>query len=442
LRGSRALDIDSIFFSFDGKTAWVTTNQLGRRRLRTQGLEGRAHKDPEAVVRFLGAMQAQDYAQALWAVAVRTAGATVADVERAIAKARIVRTWPMRGTIHFVPAADAKWMLALSALRMLNRDARRLKQLEIDEATLKRSKQLFQRALAGGKQLSRKAMMTLLEEAGIPTTGQRGYHLLWHAAQIGLICPGPMLTKAPKARPTTKTKSARAEAEAEATADGVKEQSFVLLDEWVPNAKTVDREEALGRLAGRYFTGHGPATMRDFAWWGGLSLTDAKAGIAGARPKLLTETIGGVEHWRGLDGDGGARNDARVKAPAPDGGAHLLPAFDEYLIGYADRSAVLAAAHVNRIVPGGNGIFMPIIVADGQVVGTWRRKLSKDGGTVEVGLVPFKKVSARALHDMLEPAANRYAAFLGRRLASLAIIKATVAVKARIRIPEGEVTAT
>ncbi|HEY0713934.1 MAG TPA: crosslink repair DNA glycosylase YcaQ family protein, partial [Polyangia bacterium] len=141
----------------------------------------------------------------------------------------------------------------------------------------------------------------------------------------------------------------------------------------------------------------------------------------------------GVDFWRGDDD-----LKRRVKAPAPDGGAHLLPAFDEYLIAYADRSAVLAADHVDKIVPGGNGIFMPTIVLDGPIVGTWRRKLGND--TVDIGLVPFKKAGARMLTEALAPAADRYAAFLGRRLASLAVMKAAVAVKARLRIPEAAAT--
>ncbi|HEY0707559.1 MAG TPA: winged helix DNA-binding domain-containing protein [Polyangia bacterium] len=366
----------------------------------------------ESVVRWMGAMQAQDYAQALWAVAVRMTKATVADVERTIVDGRIVRTWPMRGTIHFVPAADARWMLALSAPRMLARDVRRLRQLEIDGKTLARAERIFQRALSGGKRLSRSAMLALLTEAGIPPTGQRGYHILWHAAQTGLICLGPMTFKAAAQQRVVDEADEPADA---AGAEGAKEQTFVLLDEWAPGGKALDRDEALARLARRYFTGHGPATVRDFAWWGGLSLTDARAGIAGAKPSLQSETIEGVEFW--LVADQEPRSRAIVSSRS--GRAHLLPAFDEYLIGYADRRAVLAAAHVDKIVPGGNGIFMPTIIVDGQVVGIWRRTFSKRG--VEVSLLPFKRAGLRALLAALAPAAERFAAFLGRPLASFTI---------------------
>src|SRR5437667_8624903 len=187
----------------------------------------------------MGALQAQDYQQSLWAVGLRTQSATVADIEQSIAHRKIVRTWPMRGTLHFVPGDDAKWMLSLSASRMLAKGRRRLEQLELDETIMERCKELFSDALKGNGRLSRPNAMQLLEDAGISTRNQRGYHILWYLAQTGLICLGPMQDK---------------------------QQTFVLLDEWIPHSKALSREESLVELALRYFVSRGPAPVHDFAW--------------------------------------------------------------------------------------------------------------------------------------------------------------------------------
>ena len=211
-------------------------------RLANQHITGPGFEHPEQALRWMGAIQAQDYAQAVWAIGLRSESATLVDVEQAIAEKKIVRTWPMRGTIHFVPAEDVKWMLQLSAPRMLAGVRGRQAQLGLDPAVLERSRQIFYDALHGGRRLTRAEMLATLERAGIPTQSQRGYHILWYAAQTGLICMGPMHKKA---------------------------QTFVLLDEWVPGSRDLPREEALGELARRYFSSHGPATLRDFARWAG-----------------------------------------------------------------------------------------------------------------------------------------------------------------------------
>ncbi|GCE21562.1 hypothetical protein KDK_53620 [Dictyobacter kobayashii] len=153
---------------------------IAQQRLVNQRINGERFKQPAEVVRWMGALQAQDYQAALWAIGLRTQAATLTDVEQAIADRKILRTWPMRGTLHFVPAEDAKWMLALSATRLLTRDKRRQEQLELDASIIERTRQLFYDALQGGKRLTRPAMMQLLEDSGISTKGQRGYHLLWY----------------------------------------------------------------------------------------------------------------------------------------------------------------------------------------------------------------------------------------------------------------------
>lgn len=341
-------------------------SDLGVRRLISHGLEGPGFTDPAAVVQAMGAMQAQDYSQALWAIAVRTAGATAADVEQALASRTIVRTWPLRGTLHVVAADDVRWMLALSRDRMVGRDAGRLRQLGLDAADVTRARELFAEALGGGKRLSRAEMLAVLARAGLDPAGQRGHHLLWHAAQHGDICLGPMAGREP---------------------------TFVRLDDWVGPTPALGKDEALATLARRYAASHGPATAQDFAWWAALTLTDARRALDAAAIAPAT-----------------SRKPARPSA-------HLLPGFDEYLLGYADRSDVLPAAHAGKIAPGGNGIFLPTIVVDGQVVGTWKRAVRKRA--LVLTLLPFRRVTG--LRARLEAAAARHARFLGVPLAAVTV---------------------
>jgi hypothetical protein len=357
---------------------------IARQRLFNQRIEGERFEKPEAVVRWLGAIQAQDYPQALWAIGLRLRSATVADVEKAIAEGKIVRTWPMRGTLHFVPPEDARWMLKLSASRILARDGRRLEQLGLDEGIMERSRELFYEALRGNRRLSRPEMMRLLEEAGISTQGQRGYHILWYLSQAGLICPGPMQDK---------------------------QQTFVLLDEWVPHSRELSREESLAELARRYFASHGPATVHDFAWWSGLTVTEARSGLEATMPALISESVDGREYWM--------TSDTPDHAAYDESSVHLLPAFDEYLLGYRDRTAVLAQEDASKLVPGGNGVFRPTIVVGGRVVGTWKRKLKKNA--IDLMLDPF--TSPGDWENRAIEAAGSYSDFVGLPLSSRGAVR-------------------
>ncbi|HVF42393.1 MAG TPA: winged helix DNA-binding domain-containing protein [Pyrinomonadaceae bacterium] len=348
---------------------------IAAERLANQHLSRPSLEKPYDVVRRLGAVQAQDYPGSLWAVGLRTKGATEADVEGAIAGRSIVRTWPMRGTLHFVPARDARWMLRLLTPRVVARSAARYRQLELDERTFARCGEVFARALRGGKSLTRAAMYGALEAARIPTAGQRGIHVLSRLAQDGLICFG---------------------------AREGRQQTFALLEEWVPASKTLSRGEALAELAGRYFESHGPATLRDFAWWSGLTTADAREGLEAAGPKLLREVVGGQTYW--LPTRAG-RPEPRSKDESR--GAHLLPAYDEYTVAYRDRGAALSPSAAAQT---GNGIFRPVIVVGGRVVGTWRRALGK--GSVVITPAPLSKLN-RAEARALASAANRYGEFLG-----------------------------
>jgi Winged helix DNA-binding domain len=352
---------------------------ISHQRLLHQRIAGPSFDHPSQVVQWMGAMQAQDYNQALWAVALRTIAATQSDVEQAIAEGSIVLTWPMRGTIHAVSALDVRWMLNLCAPRKLAAAGLRLKQLELDLEILSRCEHLFRTALAGGPPMTRAAIFELLERSGISPTGQRGYHILWSLAQSGLICFGPKLGK---------------------------EQTFVLLEEWVPNAPIKSRDDSLAELAKRYFTSHGPATVQDFAGWTGLTLRDARAGLESVQGQLVSEVRDQLEYWWAE----GAMNVSAASVSA----VHLLPGFDEYILGYKDRRDVMTVEHAKRIVPGGNGIFLPMIVVDGQVVGKWKRTLKKNG--VQVLLEPFLEIDS--LEERVRNSVERYCAFVGLPLLS------------------------
>jgi hypothetical protein len=352
----------------------VDAPDIARHRLRNQRITGQRLGQPAEVVRWMVGMQAQDYRQALWAIALRTQSARLAEVEQAISSGRIVRTWPMRGTLHFVPAEDVRWLLDLLAPRRLAADRTRLRQLELDERVLERCGELFATALRGGGRLSRSAMLQLLADAHIDNSGQRGYHILGRLAQAGLLCLGPVHGK---------------------------EQTFVLLDEWVPAPRRLGREAALAELAARYFASHGPATVGDFAGWAGLTLTAAREGLEAAQSGLVSERQGAKVWWWG--------NDADERGGDDPPGVVLLPGFDEYLLGYRDRSAVLAAAHAHRVVPGGNGVFFPIVVEGGRVVGTWKGAVKR--GALQVTVDPFTERAVS--NDRLAEAARRYSDFLG-----------------------------
>lgn len=331
---------------------------IARLRLRNQRLVGEHAADPEQVVRHLGAMQAQDYESALWGVAVRTTGASRAVVVAQIASGRIVRSWPMRGTLHFVPGEDVRWMLALTGARAMPKLEQRRARLAIEDATLRRAEKHTHRALEGGKQLSRGELLELLARANVPTDEQRGYHLLVQLAMRGLICFGPMRDK---------------------------QATFALLEEWAPPQRSLTREESVALLVRRYAQSHGPATASDFAWWSGLTLREAQSALA--------------------------QNEAPHDQPTSTvRSAHLLPGFDEYLLGYRDRSDVLDPAYQPQIVPGSNGVFAPILVYDGRVVGTWKRELTKRA--VLVRFKPFTKLTTVA-RAALARAAERYGTYLG-----------------------------
>ncbi|MGG7509078.1 winged helix DNA-binding domain-containing protein [Plantibacter sp. YIM 135249] len=362
------------------------TTAMLRSRLLAHGLVGERLRTPAEVVGRLLAVQAQDFASGLWAVGVRAQGSTVASVSAALDSGEVVRTWPMRGTLHLVPAEDAGWMVGVAASRVLSGMAGRHRQLELDQADFDTARGVAERLLGGGGRATRDEFMAALQNAGIHTTGQRGPHLIATLAMTSLVCWGPTAT-------TTTTQ----------------QQSLVLTEEWITSPRSLDPDEALGEFVFRYLDGHGPATVKDFVWWSKLTVAQAKRGWAVVQDRLVEQIVGGVSTWtttRAAAADEAAKASGAVGIPR----VLALPGFDEYLLGYTNRDPVLPPEHASQIVPGGNGVFLPLITVDGRIVGTWRRRVAKDRVTITP--VPFAPLSGRA-RTGFATAAKGYARFLG-----------------------------
>ncbi len=347
------------------------TKELTGLRLAAQRISTSDCDTPADVVRRMLAMQAQDLPGARWSVGLRLPGSTESDIEHALASGDIVRSWPMRGTLHFVTPDDLGWILDICAPRQAAVAAKRRQDLEITDAELLRAADVAANAMSGGISIRRDALLTKWQQAGIPTTGQRAYHLLWNLGQRKHIVFGPPEGKHP---------------------------TFALFDEWVKAPRSIERDQALAEFAGRYFGSHGPATVRDFAWWAGITLSDARRGVAAASG-LQERDFDGVAHYfsEGLE-------------IAPQG-VHALPGFDEYMLGYQDRLRVLPAEFASRIVPGNNGMFMPTIVAGGQVVGTWKRQ--ETAKIVHIEETEFSSWS-KVARTGFEGAIAKYGQFVGK----------------------------
>jgi hypothetical protein len=318
-------------------------------------------------------MQAQDYLGTLWAIGLRLPTATEKDVELAMAERTIIRTWPLRSTLHFVAAADVHWLLELTAPRIVSTASLRFERYGLDTVVLARIRKVLVKALGGSQQLTRDEIYAVLERSGISVEGQRGYHILWRMGVERIICFG---------------------------ARRGKQATFTLLEEWAPRHRKLDRDAALAELAWRYFKGHGPATLQDFVWWSGLKVSDAKAGLAMVSSRLESLTVGEKIYWMSSE-----MPSLNRLAPI----VCVLPGFDEYLLGYRDRSASLDPAHAQKVQAGSNGMFLGTIIVNGRVVGTWRRELGRKAASV---ITNFFRRPTREEAGALEAAIGRYCEFL------------------------------
>lgn len=345
---------------------------IAHERLLHQHIATPTFKTPLDVVSHLGAMQAQDYLGALWAIGLRMEHATETSIEDAVRTKSIIRTWPMRGTLHFVASRDARWMLSLMTPRIVAGSLGRFKQLGLDDDILARARRCWEHALRDGP-LVRTEMYAALEKAGISTAGYRALHLLSRLAQEQVICFGPRQGK---------------------------QHTFALFDQWIPPTKQKTTEDSLGEIVIRYFTSHGPATIQDMTWWSGLTVAQVKQGIAIAGNLLEPRIVEGITYYTGS------------KSPSPASSVadtFLLPPFDEYLVAYRNRDAALQKVHAQHYNPGANGMLSAVIVQNGQVVGTWKRTITKQN--VQVHPVPFP-APMRITKTAYEAALARYRDFL------------------------------
>jgi hypothetical protein len=351
--------------------------EIRHARLYNQRVSSTTFTRPEQVVNWLGAVQAQDYPGAKWALALRMRGASNAGIERAFARGSILRTHVMRSTWHFVTPADIRWMLSLTAPRVRAATASYDRKLGIDATLIKRSNKAIAAALSGGIQLTRQELKVAMRRAGIAADSvQRLAHLMIHAELDAVICSGALRGK---------------------------QFTYALLDERVPSTRVLSRDEALAELTRRYFTSHGPAQMHDFVWWSGLRTADVHAGLELCRRHLADEVIDGKRYWF-------ASRQRQIAPPARS--AYLLPTYDEYLNAYKDRSASLDRAHWQAVVS--RDRWRAPVVIDGQVTAGWKSTLKNGRPTITLDLA---SALTRADQRLLDVAAQRFAAFFEPELA-------------------------
>lgn len=345
--------------------ARLSRGTMGRLRLASHALTGQGHASVAGAVRWMTALQAQDLPSALWAVGQRVPGSRSADVRDALDRGLIVRSWPMRGTLHLLAPEDLKWVLDITADRLIRGMAGRHRELGISAADIDAAAEAGLQLVSGGRAASRAELFGAFERAGQPTGGQRGIHLLGILCQRGWLVQGPLAGN---------------------------QQLVVAVADWIKVSRSLGRAEGIAEWLLRYLRSHGPATERDFSWWSGIPLTEVRVALAEVTDQLVELEFNGVSYW--LSPETAALLDDGVPGARS---VLALPGFDEFLLGYTDRSLVLPPEHANVIVPGGNGVFKKIIVAGGQVVGTW----TGTAGGAAVVAHPFDSVNG------LRPAAQR-----------------------------------
>ena len=352
----------------------TTLKEIAKHRLSSQQIVATKFITAQDIVNWMGAMQAQDFAMAKLAVGIRVPNSTEETIDTALNKGEILRTHLLRPTWHFVSADDIYWLLELTASQIKIKLRSSDNRLNLSEKIFTKSNAIIEKAFEFQKEFTREELKTKLKEASIPTDENRLSHLLLHAELDGIICSGSVTEN---------------------------RQSYVILSERIPKKKIFTRDEALAELAKKYFPSRSPATLQDFIWWSGLSTTAARQALESVKSYFVSEKINSEIYWF---------IDSVVLPPKKEITINLLPSFDEYIISYKDRTAVLPPEHFHRTVTA-NGIFWPVILLNGQVIGKWKRMSKKDKVFIEIELFQPQNKTARR---QIERAANEIGEFLNK----------------------------
>jgi hypothetical protein len=345
----------------------VDSQSIAYRRLHNQRLWGSPLETPEGVIRWLAAMQSQEFAYARWSVAQRANGVTAGAIDRAFADGAILRIHVIRPTWHFVSPADIRWILEISAPRVHALNAYYYRQLGVDASLAARTNTQFARSLEGGRQLTRKEMATVLQSAGISANGIKLAYLLMRAELDGVICSGELRGK---------------------------QHTYALLADRVPEAMTLDRDEALAEFTRRYFVSRGPATLKDYLGWSSLTATQGKTGLEMVKEQLEHEVVDGRTYWFAAPSTNG-----RPKSPVVD----LVQGYDEYVMSYSESRDVLFRPGPATARPLDRTAFYHGILLDGRLIGHWRHVLFKDKVIIETQLDrPFGATEKQALKVAVE----------------------------------------
>jgi hypothetical protein len=350
----------------------MTNSGIIKQRLINQQILGTKFTKPEELVAWFGGIQAQSYGSSKWAIGSRIPGLLESDVEKAIADKKIIRTWLMRYTIHLVAAEDLRWLINLLSQRLIAQITPRIKWFGIEQSDFNKSNKLFIKALRNGVHLTSDELAAALKSGGINASGLGLAHLLRRAALDQTICFGCRRGK---------------------------QFTYTLLDEFIPDSVKFERDQALANITNRYFTSRGPATIKDFIWWSGLTLKDAKTGIELAKHSLIHDKIDNEIYWFG-----------EIKTTGKDSAnaTYLLPAYDEYLISYRNRNLCLNPKYSSKVITK-NGIFNPVIINNGKVDGTWKPVISKNTVSIETS---YFNNPGKSIHT----SAKKYSGFIRKSL--------------------------
>jgi len=356
----------------------MSISNISNARLVSQHITNNKFKTIKDLVSHMGAMQAQDYNMAKWAIGVRLPGITEKIIEESFNKGDILRTHVLRPTWHFVSVDDIYWMLELTGPKIKNSLKSRSNELGITPAFLNKSYAVLEKILSNYKHLTRAEIVAALKKSKINVNSSQIYHLMLNAELDAVACSGTMKGK---------------------------NQTYSLLSERVTKKKKLKKDEALAELAKRYFSSHGHATLQDFAWWSSFSATETKRALEVLKSDIVCKKINSKDYWF-------LKSSSFLDSTTKKESVYLLPAYDEFLVSYKDRTASISS-YEHQLAVSTNGVFRPIIVVNGQVIGRWQRIVKKNH--IVVGINLFKSVDKK-IKQLIQERAMEYGSFCDREV--------------------------